>query len=132
MAKMKATVIVFLILAVSVLAWFFFTKSESQGPKFFPKEQISSSDVKISITPEGFNPKEVTVKKGERVVWINESNTYAWPASDLHPTHERYPEFDPKEPVPANEAWAFRFDKIGGWLYHDHLKPNRRAIVKVE
>src|SRR3990167_1712372 len=94
--------------------------------------QIAPGDVVVKVTPEGFVPTEVTIKKGDKVVWLNESGTYTWPASDLHPTHGVYPEFDPLEPIPAGQAWAFVFGKAGQWKFHDHLKPNRRGGVNVE
>ena len=99
---------------------------------FINKNQIAPGDVVVKVTPEGFVPTEVTIKKGDKVVWLNESGTYTWPASDLHPTHGVYPEFDPLEPIPAGQAWAFVFGKAGQWKFHDHLKPNRRGGVNVE
>ena len=132
---------VFLLVLVPVLllaglySSYVFSKTPDTGLKdeslFITKEQVAPGDMVVIITPDGFLPKEVTVKQGERVVWLNERGTYAWPASDLHPTHSIYPEFDPLEPVPEGQAWSFIFRKTGEWRYHDHLKPNFRGLVKV-
>lgn len=86
----------------------------------------------VRVTDQGFVPQSVTIKKGSRVEFVNETQFETWPASDLHPTHGIYPEFDPREPVPVGQKWAFTFKNSGEWRYHDHLKPNRRGIVRVE
>ena len=66
-------------------------------------------------------------------MFVNETkSSFVWPASDLHPTHSLYSEFDPGEPFESGKAWAFTFDKPGQWGYHDHLKPNHRGVVTVE
>ncbi|HEV8601132.1 MAG TPA: hypothetical protein VGQ87_00855 [Patescibacteria group bacterium] len=99
---------------------------------FISKSDIKPDDTVVSENDkDGFVPAEITVKKGRRVVFVNDTTTYNWPASNLHPTHEIYPEFDPKQPIDSGKAWAFVFDKVGEWGYHDHLMPNRRGIIKV-
>jgi hypothetical protein len=55
-----------------------------------------------------------------------------WPASDLHPTHGIYPEFDPQDGIPADEKWTFQFLKSGSFKYHDHLNPFFRGIIFVK
>ena len=99
--------------------------------KFISAEQILSNDVVVRITDGGFIPQQVTVKKGARVVWINQTNNYVWPASDPHPTHTDYPGFDPLEPYKNGEVWYFVFEKIGSWGYHDHINPGFRGKIIV-
>lgn len=86
----------------------------------------------IRMTEDGFSPEEITVSKGDTVVWVNEDTDYRWPASDLHPTHMIYPEFDPREPFNSGESWSFIFDKVGNWKYHDHLKSNKKGLIVVK
>lgn len=96
------------------------------------KEDILPSDAIITVkTAEGFVPAEVTVKVHSRVVWVNNSATYIWPASNPHPTHTDFPEFDAKQPLEPGKAWGFVFDRTGNWGYHDHLRPSQRGIVHV-
>ena len=84
------------------------------------------------MTDEGFSPAEFSVKAGSRVDFVNKSTTgQYWPASDLHPTHELYSEFDPKEPVMPGKTWSFVFEKRGFWRMHDHLHPDKRGAVTV-
>jgi plastocyanin len=77
----------------------------------------------IALTEDGFRPERITIKKGTNVRFTSARNTFFWPASDLHPTHEIYSEFDPKEPIGSDGVWSFTFDRVGSWTYHDHLAP---------
>lgn len=87
----------------------------------------------ITFANGGYEPKEVSIKVGEKVTFVNGSEAeYMWPASNLHPTHELYPEFDPREPIGPGDSWSFVFEKRGMWGFHDHLFSNRRGTVNVE
>jgi plastocyanin len=79
--------------------------------------------VVVHVTDEGFEPRSVEVAAGRTVVFENVGDEAHWPASDDHPTHEEYPEFDPKEPVQPGTEWSFTFDRPGKWGYHDHMNP---------
>ncbi len=86
----------------------------------------------IDMVAAGFSPEKVTVKQGETVCWKNDSGEGRWPASNIHPTHEIYSEFDPKEPVKDGGSWCFTFTKAGIWQFHDHLLPEFGGTVTVE
>ncbi len=86
----------------------------------------------VSIGPGGFNPANITVKKGEAVMWLNEdAGAPHWPASNPHPAHTNYPGFDPGAALPPAGSWQFKFDKVGTWGYHDHLNPKLTGTVVV-
>lgn len=91
---------------------------------------VASATV-IKMTDAGFQPSEVTVKKGDAVELKNEGTKDHWPASAIHPTHLVYPEFDPKQGIKPGESWSFTFDKIGEWRFHDHLFPTSTGKVTV-
>src|ERR687898_1527429 len=59
----------------------------------------------VHVTDEGFEPRSVEVEAGRTVVFENVNDEAHWPASDDHPTHEEYPEFDPKEPIQPGMEW---------------------------
>lgn len=123
---------VIMVVVVAVVGFVYFKQSDQTKPtQVFSKQDIRPDDVVITQTSDGFTPAEVEVKKGTRVVFVNDTSTYVWPASDLHPTHERYPGFDVQEPVPPGQVWGFIFDKVGKWSYHDHLFPRFRGTVNV-
>lgn len=85
----------------------------------------------IKLTEEGFVPSTVTIAKGDTVVFTTTRDKSFWPASDLHPTHTIYPEFDPKQPIEPDKSWSFRFDQEGEWRFHDHLAPLFRGVIRV-
>ena len=72
---------------------------------------------------DGFHPALLTIKTGEKVLWINSSDTPFWPAANLHPSHQLYSEFDALKELNRNEIYAFTFLKKGTWRYHDHITP---------
>lgn len=86
----------------------------------------------VKITKDGFEPLQLIIEKGTQVVFKNEDTVSRWPASNVHPTHTIYPEFDPKKPVEPDESWQFQFRKSGRWAYHDHLLPHQRGEVVVK
>lgn len=90
------------------------------------------SQFEIRYRDGKYLPESLTIKQGDEVRFINESGRDMWPASATHPTHEMYPEFDPKQPIPNGQMWPFVFGKTGGWNYHDHLNPSVGGVIVVE
>ena len=97
------------------------------------KAQVSQSGTEyiIELRDDGYLSKNLTIQKGDTVKFITTRDEYFWPASNLHPSHGIYPEFDPKEPIAAEESWSFRFDKAGNWRYHDHIAPYFTGVIEV-
>ena len=85
----------------------------------------------IEMTSEGFIPSEVTIDQNQSVIFINKDKKAHWPASNPHPTHDLYPEFDPQLPIESGKSWAFKPKKVGEWKYHDHLNPHIGGTLKV-
>lgn len=83
----------------------------------------SGSTYTVEMTAGGFVPSQLEVIAGDTVIFENTDQEDHWPASDLHPTHERYSDFDSQRPIPAGQAWSFTFFRPGNWRYHDHLNP---------
>ena len=77
----------------------------------------------VRITKDGFFPEEIRVTKGTTVIFENKDEYWHWPASDIHPSHSIYPEFDPGGAIGPGKNWEFIFDRVGEWGYHDHLSP---------
>ena len=54
----------------------------------------------VTYTADGtFDPERVDILAGDTVTFVNDSEWGVWPASNIHPTHEILPEFDPLEPI---------------------------------
>ncbi len=101
-------------------------------------EQMLSSDSfskgathTISRTENGYEPVALTIAQGDIVQFENATDTHHWPASDLHPTHALYPDFDPRRPLASGESWTFRFRQAGECTFHDHLQANLVGVVTV-
>ncbi len=88
--------------------------------------------VGVNITPTGFSPATITIKKGDYVQFTNTDTATHWPASDPHPTHTGYPGFDAEKALKNGENYRFQFNKVGTWGYHDHLHPNLHGTVIVQ
>jgi plastocyanin len=107
---------IFLLILLSP-AFLWFTKNK--GP------------VTVNLTEEGFTPVGIKIPKGSEVTFINRTSKSFWPASDLHPSHGIYPDFDPKKEMPPGSKWSYKFDEPGTYRYHDHITPSNRGIIIV-
>lgn len=91
----------------------------------------SSSTHTITQDDNGFSPSEIVIRPGDTIIFSTKRGRQFWPASDLHPTHTIYPEFDPTLPIEADKTWSFKFLKEGQWSFHDHLFPSFRGKIVV-
>lgn len=98
-----------------------------------PQEKVvvaENNESVVELTDSGFSPTEVTVKKGQKVKFINKTTGKMSVASDPHPDHTIYPEFDQyKTSQRGMVEFEFTFDKVGEWGYHNHL--NSSQIGKI-
>lgn len=92
----------------------------------------SPAETVIVYTVSGFSPSSLTVKQGTAITFKNSSSSPFRPASDPHPIHTAYREFDAKQTIAAGQSYTFTFDKVGSWGYHDHLNPIRVGTIVVE
>lgn len=93
--------------------------------------EIPEGATVVTLTEDGFSPSELSIKAGDTVTFVTKNGKRFWPASNLHPSHELYPEFDPLLPVMPEESWSFTFTKVGEWQYHDHLAPYYTGVITV-
>lgn len=98
-----------------------------------PTETLPEGEVvaEIVMGQDGYEPNTVTLKAGQALRFVNKSSGNRWPASNIHPTHELYPEFDPKKELKPGETWTFTFHNKGTWRMHDHLFSYMKGIVTV-
>ena len=91
----------------------------------------SSKTYTIDYTNNCYSPANRTIKQGDTIKFTNSSNKNMWPASDNHPSHTIYPEFDPDTGIAPGSSWSFTFTKTGSWDYHDHNKPGCTGTITV-
>lgn len=90
-----------------------------------------NSFVTVNMTRDGFDPGAVTLDINSSVVFLNVDLKDHWPASNIHPTHEIYSEFDPKRGISPGQSWTFKPQRIGSFKFHDHLFPQNQGVVEV-
>ncbi|MBI4122870.1 MAG: hypothetical protein HY458_00705 [Parcubacteria group bacterium] len=151
MKNTKVIVIAVLFILVLVGGWKLLSNGQVPVPvpasqdTNLPQQEVGS-EVQIKYTDQGFSPAIVNIKKGDAVVWKNESAKDMWPASALHPTHTVYPGssiqkcntaeqpniFDACALVAPGSSWSFEFLQQGSWKFHNHLFPTEFGTVNVE
>jgi hypothetical protein len=99
-------------------------------------------DIVIAYTKDGYATTSVTVKKGTRIRFLNESDEPTWPASGIHPTHTLYPEkqdsdclgssFDSCKTLARGEYFDYTFNYVGRWPFHDHMHGYHSGEIIVE
>ncbi len=118
----KSSLILILLILIVAAAGVFLIKNSSQK---------TNQPVTVLMEEDRFTPENLTIKKGTTVIFKNVDKVPRWPASNIHPTHTIYPEFDPLQPIDPGQSWNFQFDKVGVWKDHDHLIPSIRGIITV-
>ena len=84
----------------------------------------------VRYTSEGlFVPERLEIVTGDEVIFVNESAVPVWPASNIHPTHEILPEFDPLRAIAPGESWSFTFGRNGYWRYHNHIDAAEAGLI---
>jgi plastocyanin len=99
----------------------------------------------VEITSKSFVPGVITIAVGDTVTFVNKHSAKSWPASNVHPSHTRYPGssitkcgtddesmiFDACKGLAEGEEYSFTFDEEGVWEYHDHLNSRFGGSVVV-
>jgi len=117
--------IIFAALGMALLAGIIF---------YYQNANSAPQDVVVVImSGMTYDKEEISIKRGQTIRFENTSvDEMYWPASNIHPSHGIYPEFDPQEPVMAGKSWSFKFNKAGSWRFHDHLHPQITGTINVE
>lgn len=110
--------------------------SQENSNRTIQDKTLSSENYKVTYSGEGFDPKQITVPRGTRVTFENSTPLPLYVASDPHPDHTNYSEFDAgvvlkRLPEPG-EDFSFTFDKPGIWKYHNHTAPEHMGTVIVD
>ena len=118
-----------LVIALALIAGFWWKTDREASPETPPESSASTSSstepanleaVIVDYTDVGYEPDRVRVPLGTTVTWRNDSSKPMWTASDPHPMHTIYPEFDAKVGVEPGASYSFTFTKRGTWSYHNH------------
>ena len=130
MRRMLITVVAVTMLAAAAAAVYLYAEMRAEVSGHIIDE-TGKRTVTIVMTDNGFEPKQIRIKSGTQVIFKTTRSGAFWPASDPHPSHTDYPEFDPAEPIAASSSWSFVFDRVGEWGYHDHIRSYFSGTVYV-
>lgn len=158
MNKNSIFLIVAVLLLVVIGAWWALSRQEAPAPAedlgqvegtteeaFVDDSKDGAAEgVTIRYTAAGFVPSAVTVKKGTRVTFVNETAEEMWVASDEHPSHTQYagtnkdehcldgqPSATAFDQCGTSLSYVFAFEKTGVWSYHNHREDEDRGTVTV-
>lgn len=149
----KHIAIIVLVLIVLAGGWYLLSGTPAQAPtettqtetgEVLPPAPVESGSVVI-YTDQGFAPPSITIPAGTSVTFINQSTKGMWVASAMHPSHSVYsgttlaqhcPDtdntaFDACAPVASGASYAFTFNKVGTWKYHDHIDASKFGTIIV-
>lgn len=127
---MRKILILILVVVLIAAAGFLFLLNK-QAPATYSAGP-SGKIFKMVLGENGYEPQNITIKKGDIIEFSTSLEKPSWPASDIHPTHGIYSEFDPQDAIMPGKTWKFKFDKLGTWRYHDHLAPYFTGKITVQ
>ena len=122
--------------------------NQSQGTPMENQTQPSQNNTNATVvtyTDSGFQPQEITVEKGDTVIWESSSSRPMWVGSDQHPVHTEYAGSSLREhcsngdqntaafdQCSTGDRFSFTFEKTGEWGYHNHRYSQHTGKVTVE
>lgn len=110
------------------------TQSETAATPTVPTESTSPAADSATVTYNGtaFSPAKITVQPGTTVKFVNQSSSPMWVASDPHPVHTDFSEFDAKKSSGQGQTYSFTFEEAGTYDYHNHLNSGSTGTVTVQ
>jgi plastocyanin len=94
------------------------------GGLLFSSLAVPATQHTVTIEGMQFNPPQLTVHRGERIVWVNK---------DLfpHTVTANDKAFDSGS-IAANASWAFTPPRPGDYAYSCSFHPTMKGIIKVQ
>ncbi|MEK7600557.1 MAG: hypothetical protein AAB463_01170 [Patescibacteria group bacterium] len=95
---------------------------------------VVSKNYTIAIRASGVVPKELAIRPGDSVTFVNEEVEGAWPASDPHPSHTLCPFFDVKKRMAIGESYTVTFPEVKTCSFHSHTNPSTifKGVIRVQ
>ena len=129
---MKKSLVPIILLSVVVIGGLFYLFTNSKKiPSDAPRSVSSEVKHDVTLDRNGYSPKTITIKKGEKVMWINHSGQEATVNSDPHPTHNFHRVLNLGQ-FPDGSSVQAVFGETGTFTYHNHFIPSQTGTVIVE
>lgn len=144
----NAVIGITVVVLVLLLGWYYL-KSQKAGVGYTPQATPTTTQPEespatpssqagvaeenvVNIQPSGFLPKDITIKSGQSVTWVNQDTVDHQVNSAVHPTHQVYPPLNTVGLLKSGEKKSLIFPDAGTYKYHDHLNPSLTGSVTVE
>jgi len=94
----------------------------------------------VSYTNKGFEPNNLSVKKGETINFTNNSSKDLWIASIGTQVNKIYPgpsscgstAFDSCQNLKPGDFWEFTFTQSGTWSFQNNVDTSDQGVVTVQ
>lgn len=146
---LRNVAIVVIVLAVVASVWWYISSQRSQNTlapvptptvELFPTQPPGATEAAnqpaqamvVTILSSGFSPKEIKIKVGETVTWMNSDSEDHQVNSGPHPVHTVYPPLNTVSLLKPDQQKSLSFPDKGTYQYHDHLNPSQFGSVIVE
>lgn len=126
-------VVVGLIAAGVVWAVLHFNQTSTPGTTNQPSSSSNNEQAVATITYDGssFSPSSVTVKSGDKVRVVNNSQDMLQFESNPHPVHTDDPDLNVGS-VDPGQSQTFTVSQKGTFGYHNHLNPSQGGNITIQ
>ncbi|MCR4323302.1 MAG: plastocyanin/azurin family copper-binding protein [Candidatus Azambacteria bacterium] len=104
-------------------------KREDEARSDVENEEEAEKEI-VEIENSIFSKKELIIKKGTTVTWVNKDAVSHTVSSNPHPTHTAFPALS-SGVLSQNQAYSFTFQNTGTIGYHCHLHPSMQGKITV-
>lgn len=94
-------------------------------------KESQREEILVTYTSFGFSPNIINIEMGDTVRFSNDSSLNMWVASNPHPQHTEFSDFDAGKNYQNGESYSFTFNESGTYEYHNHSNPSMRGTVVV-
>ncbi|HVT01280.1 MAG TPA: hypothetical protein VHE53_03565 [Patescibacteria group bacterium] len=134
----KAIWILVLFIVVVIGGIFLASNKNTNQPQYSTEDQANETPIPtpkkindVKVTKNGFEPKIITINKGETVSWINSSGEDATVNSDPYPNNNKYP-FLNLGSFPNGTTVQAIFNDTGTFGYHNQFKSSETGTIMVK
>lgn len=92
--------------------------------------EVVAPAARVSITANGFEPANLIVGKGTKILWQNNDDTVHQVQANPYPTGESLPALK-SNVLDVGQSYEFTVDQAGEFSYHDAQNPERNGSFTV-
>lgn len=112
------------------------TQDTQKSTNTTTEQSTGTVAAEVKASGAAFDPSTVTIKAGDSITWVNDSDKEVQVGSADHPTHTKNPSLTGGQFVislnPGESKTVSAGSNVGEWGYHDHLNPSAFGRVIIE